>query len=225
MHQHIKLFALALFLSYTSGMVAQEHTPSSFASADTLQLPKWEPHISVLTGFMGTNYGDNRLYTSVAPSLTYRSNDKWQLHAGFRITSDMGLSTLPADPTPKSMAPYRHRNGGTDLASAHFSAEYRVNENMWLMATVYHIGGSYAPLYSPMPGQVFDVSATALSAAAAFRFGNDNLLRLTFTYVRDHAGTLPWLCHDVWMHSGMGYYGFGPSYGFLSEPYCGEYWW
>ena len=45
-------------------------------ASDTLVLPKWEPHLSVSTGFMGTSYGDNRLFTSVAPSLVYRPSDK-----------------------------------------------------------------------------------------------------------------------------------------------------
>lgn len=183
-------------------------------------IPRWEPHLSVSTGFVGTSWGDNRLYTSVAPSLIYRPSNRWSFDAGFRITTDMGLGTLPASvgenttSSTRSLAPYR--NGGTGLASAHVEAVYQANDNLWLSAALYHMGGNYSPLYSPFGGQSFDVSITALSAAAAFRFANDSWLNLSFTLVRDQAGTLPLLYHDAWMYSGYRLYNPWGGYGFSS---------
>ncbi len=189
----------------------------------TLKLPRWEPHLNVSTGFMGTSYGDNRLYTSVAPSLTFRPNSRWAVNAGFRITSDMGLNPNYAFSSPeRSLAPYKHRNGGTGLASAHVAAQYQVSDRLWLAAAVYHLGGTYAPVYGFGNGEVFDVSATAISAAAAYRFSDDSFLHLSFTYVRDGQGTLPYLYHDAWMHgygtwgmygSPIGCYGMGVPHG------------
>ncbi len=93
------------------------------------------------------------------------------------------------------------------MASAHLEAVYRAGENVWLAASVYHIGGSYAPLYGFANGDVLPVSATAISAAAAFRFNEESFLQLSFTVLRDHYGTLPYMYHDTWMHGGLGHWG------------------
>ena len=201
------LIVLVIAMVCPMGLVSGQRPVMEKTAADTIVLPKWEPHLTVGTGFMGTSYGDNRLFTTVAPSLKYRPNDRWTISGGFRITSDMGLNPhYMASGSHKSLAPYK-RNGGTGLASAHVGAQYRVNENVWVAASVYHLGGTYAPLYGFANGQVMDVSATALSAAAAFRFSNNNYLHLSFTVVRDHNGTLPFLYHDMWMHGGLGSWG------------------
>lgn len=203
----------AQWLPFYPGMVY----PSCYATADsipdTIRLSKWEPHLAVSTGFLGTSFGDNRLYTSVAPSLVYRPSDKWTVVGGFRITTDMGLNpNYSIGSSQRSLAPYR-TNGGTGLASGYVEAQYQVNDNFWLAGSVYHIGGSYAPLFGPLNSEAFNVSATAISAAAAFRFKNNNLLHFSFTYVRDHAGTMPYMLYDTWMHAG----GFGP-WGMYASP-------
>lgn len=203
----------AQWLPFYPGMVY----PSCYATADTIpdtiRLPKWEPHLAVSTGFLGTSFGDNRLYTSVAPSLVYRPSDKWTVVGGFRITTDMGLNpNYSIGSSQRSLAPYR-TNGGTGLASGYVEAQYQVNDNFWLAGSVYHIGGSYAPLFGPLNSEAFNVSATAISAVAAFRFKNNNLLHISFTYVRDHAGTMPYMLYDTWMHAG----GFGP-WGMYASP-------
>ena len=61
----------------------------------------------------------------------------------------------------KRLAPYRQRNGGTGLVSAHAAAQYQVNDHLWLAASLYHLTGTYAPLYGFGNGDVFDVSAKA----------------------------------------------------------------
>lgn len=175
--------------------------------SDTIHLPKWEPHLAVTTGFMGSTNGDNRLFSSVSPSIIHRPNDKWTIRAGFRITSDMGLNPQFSLSKPaKNLAPYK-RNGGTGLASAHIEAYYRAGKNVWLAASIYHLGGTYAPFYGFANGEVLNVSATAISAAAAFRFNEESFLQLSFTVIRDHYGTLPYMYHDSWMHGGFGSWG------------------
>lgn len=192
-------------------------------SVDTVAFPKWEPHMSVSTGFMGSSYGDNRLYTSVAPSVTFRPSVRWTLNAGFRITSDMGLNQNQMFTTPaKDLAPYKRRNGGTGIASAHVAVQYQASDRLWLAASVYHLGGSYAPVFGFGNGSAFDVSATALSAAASYRFKNDSFLHLSVTYIRDEYGTMPFLYHDAWMHGAYGQWGMYASptdYYRMAAPY------
>jgi hypothetical protein len=119
----------------------------------------------------------------------------------------MGLNANYAFSSPtRSLAPVRHRNGGTGLVSAHMAAQYQVNDRLWLAAAVYRLTGTYAPLYGFGNGDVFDVSATAVSAAASYRFGDNSFLHLAFTYIRDEQGTLPYMWHDAWM-SGYGSWG------------------
>lgn len=199
----------AQWLPYYPGTLYRLDQPDTLVDADqyNVSMPKLEPHLSVGTGFMGTNYGDNRAFTSVAPSLVYRPNQRWTLIGGMRITQDMGLNPnytpLGAD---VNYAPYK-RNGGTGLISVGAAAIYQVNDNVWLGGSIYHIGGTYAPLYWGN-GQVFDVSCTAVSAEAAFRFANDHLLQISFTYIHDNTGAMPYMMHDAWMHyGGWGLYG------------------
>ena len=203
----------AQWLPYYPGAYFRHAYADTSAAADTVILSKWEPHLSVSTGFLGTSFGDNRLFTSVAPSLAYRPNDKWTILGGFRITTDMGLNpNYSIGTNRRSLAPYK-TNGGTGLASGYVEAQYQVNENFWLAGSVYHMGGHYAPLYGPLNGEAFNVSATAISAAAAFRFSNNNLLHVSFTYIRDHAGTMPFMLHDAWLSGG----GYG-SWGMFASP-------
>lgn len=184
---------------YRHGMPGEE--------GDTLRLPKWEPHLAVTTGFLGSTSGDNRLFSTVAPSLTLRPSDRWTLNAGFGLMSDMGLNPDYALSKPtRSLAPYK-RNGGTGLVTAHAEAVYRAGKNVWLAASVYHLGGTYAPLYGMANGDVLDVSATALSAAAAFRLSEKSFLHLSVTAVHDRYGTLPFLYDDMWMNGGFGTWG------------------
>ena len=177
--------------------------------SDTTQLPRWEPHLSVHTGFMGTNYGDNRLFSSVAPSLTFRPNSRWTVNAGFRITTDMGLNPhFSSSSSTRSLAPYRREyNGGTGLASVYAAAQYQVNDRLWLAASVYHLTGTYAPICAFSNGNVLDVSATAVSAAASYRLKDDSFLHFAISYIRDEYGTLPYMWHDAWMHGSYGSWG------------------
>ena len=177
------------------------------ATSDTIKLPKYEPHLSVGTGFMATSNGDNRIYTSVAPSFIFRPSSRWTIKTGFGILTDVGLNPYYTTAATHSLAPLK-RNGGTGLVSGHVAAQYRVNDNLWLSAAVYHVGGTYAPVFGFGKGNVLDVSATAFSAAADFKFNDDNFLHLSLTYIRDNYGTMPFLYHDAWMHSGYGRWGF-----------------
>jgi len=173
--------------------------------ADSLRVPRWEPHVGVTTGFLGTGHGDNRLFTTVAPSLTYRPTERWSLTGGIGITADYGLNGHYMAQPERNLAPVR--NGGTTAASAYVEAEYQASDRLWLAASLYHIGGQYAPLFGPANGTTLDLSATALSAAAAYRFGDNNWLSLSVTVVRDHAGTLPYLWWEQWHAGGWGAYG------------------
>ncbi len=215
----VLVFVAALLLQ-TAMVQAQYIYTGRHTGSDTLRLPKWEPHLAVATGFMGSSAGDNRIFTTVAPSLTYRPSSRWTVNAGFGITSDMGLNPNYAMTRPtRNLAPYK-RNGGTGLVSAHAEAIYRAGENVWLAAAVYHLSGSYAPLFGMANGRVLDVSATAISAAAAFRLSEKSFLQLSFTAVHDRYGTMPALYHDAWMHGGCGSWGlYSPLAGYGHMPH------
>lgn len=225
MKKRIYIVALLIVAGFSTPLLAQWHPfyrplnympvgsdPEVYEVPDSVMLPKWEPHLHVGTGFMGTSYGDNRLYTSVSPSIIYRPTNKLSFAGGFNITTDMGLNpNYNIGKTERSLIPYR--NGGTGLASAYVEAEYQVGENVWLSGSIYHMGGTYAPVYGWGNGNVYDVSVTAVSAAAAFRFKNDSFLHISFTYLRDNFGTMPYMMHDAW-HSGFGGWGMnGSPYG------------
>ena len=72
----VLVFVAALLLQ-TAMVQAQYIYTGRHTGSDTLRLPKWEPHLAVATGFMGSSAGDNRLFTTVAPSLTYRPSSRW----------------------------------------------------------------------------------------------------------------------------------------------------
>ena len=108
----------------------------------------------------------------------------------------------------RSLAPYRREyNGGTGLASVHAAAQYQVNDRLWLAASVYHLTGTYAPICAFSNGNVLDVSATAVSAAASYRLKDDSFLHFAISYIRDEYGTLPYMWHDAWMHGSYGSWG------------------
>lgn len=189
---------------------------------DTISFPRWEPHLSVGMGFFSSSFGDSRVFTSVAPSLSYRPNDRLTVNGGFRVISDFGVDKVFASPAPvRNLAPYRN-NGGTGMVGVHLGAEYQVNDNVWLAATLYHLGGSYAPIYAFTNGNDLDVSITALTAEAAFRFKNDNFLHLSVTVMRDRGGALPYMWHDAFM-TGHGAWGMGgmPCAWGMASPYWG----
>lgn len=172
------------------------------AQGDTLRLPRWESHFAATTGFLGTGHGDNRLFTTLAPSVTFRPSPRWAVTGGFGLTSDFGLNGHYMAQPERNLAPVR--NGGTTTASAYIAAEYQATDRLWLAASLYHIGGQYAPLFGPANGGTLDLSATALSAEAAYRFSGGSLLHLSVTVVRDHAGTLPYLWWENWHMGGWG---------------------
>lgn len=191
------------------------------ADFDTITFPRWEPHLSVGTGFFGTSFGDNRIFTSVAPSLSYRPNSRLTVNGGFRVVSDFGADKVFNSPAPvRSYAPYRN-NGGTGLLDVHVGAEYQVNENVWIAASLYHLGGAYAPIYALTDGPI-DVSVTALTAEAAFRFKDNNFLHVSFTIANDRNGSLPYMWYDTFM-SGHGWGMCGPRCGGwgMATPMCG----
>ena len=79
------LIVLVIAMVCPMGLVSGQRPVMEKTAADTIVMPKWEPHLTVGTGFMGTSYGDNRLFTTVAPSLKYCPNDRWTISGGFRM--------------------------------------------------------------------------------------------------------------------------------------------
>lgn len=225
--RHIMLAVLMMLGSlsaWAQRRVVVEPILDTARGFDTVILPRWEPHLYVATGFVGSDYFGSRVFTTVAPSVTYRPNARLEMNAGFRVTSDFGANKIFNVGAPvRSLAPYRH-NESTGLVSAHVGAEYQVGDNVWLGASLYHLGGSYAPMYGFWGGNAVDVSVTALTAEAAFRFRNNNFLHLAVSIVRDQYGTLPFLYHDAFMYGGCRAWGFyGAPMGFCGSamPYCG----
>lgn len=232
MNKATKLTGILIMLALATPVTAQYRVPRTLCDSayrDTIVLPRFEPHLYLGTGFVGTNYGDNRLYYEVAPSFVFCPNNRWTVNAGFGITTDFGLNggynRVAAE--PRSLAPYKMGNGGTRLFEASVAASYRISENVWVAGAIAHLQGQYAPYFGPANGQAVPVSATAISGAAAFRFANNDWLHIAFTYVRDHNGTMPYLYHDAWHN--MGGYGYpfnncGMGWGYWGDSRFGGWW-
>ena len=211
----IGLFLAAITLQAQDISLYQRERGEGYTLCEIDSFPKWEPHVMMGTGFVGTNYGDNRIYNTFAPSLVYRPNSRLTLTGGFALMTDLGLNSNYRPASVRSKAP-RRSNGGTGLVSAGLEAQYQLGENLWIAASLYHMSGQYAPMYGCANGNVLDMSVTAFSTSMAYRFSNDNYLHLYVSFIRDNAGTMPYLLYDSFCNGWGGLSAYGRPFGHYS---------
>ena len=175
-------------------------------------LSRWDYHIDLGTG-VSVGLGNATCYTAIHPSIEYRPTEKWTLRAGFLAFNTMDPNHFYLQGTqPRSLAP--RRNSSTAVAAS-LSAQYQVNDHLWLAASVFHLGGqTILPggigWYGLVAGgQTLDLDITGVTAHARYRFNNGNTLGIHLSVVGDRTGALvPFLCEP--------YYGYPCGYGFAS---------
>lgn len=159
---------------------------------DTIE--PFEFHMSMGGAYIGSSYTAASVF-GISPSAVYRPNDRVTVKAGFSIVHSFSL--MPegyrvSGYRPRSLAPYR--NPDHMALSATVSATYKVNDRLWIAASLMHMSGDVAAGVFVNPwyynGEPMPLNATAFSAAMRYRFGDDNYLNVHFTYIDDRTGAL-----------------------------------
>lgn len=193
------------------------------ALTDTSRLTddkRWDFHLSMGTALVGSRLGSASVF-SVTPSVVYRPNDRVTVRA-----SASALNTYTLAPNgyriegirPRSYAPVRHPSAAV-AGAVSVAMTYRVNERLWLGASLFHMGGQMASdvLMNPFlpPTTMIDMNMTAFTAALRYKLREDSFLDMHFTVINDPTGAL-----------GPLYYGspYGGMYGtFYGDMYGGAY--
>ena len=160
---------------------------------DTLQT--WEFHLSMGSSFLTGNRGSASLF-GITPSVIYRPNDRLTIKATASAFNSYTLSpggySLHGR-SPRNLAPLRNP-GPAAAGTLGVSASWKVNDRLWIAASLMHAGGqlSSAALVNPWllhDGHV-DLDATAFSAALRYKIGDDNFLDLYMTVIDDRTGAM-----------------------------------
>ena len=161
---------------------------------------KWEFHLSMGTSLVGSRY-DMATLSGVTPTVIYRPNNKLKIKGS--VSGAYSYTLAPQGygirgHQPRSLAPYRYP--ATAMAAT-VSAEYQVNDRLWVGASVSKIGGELASgmLVNPWlltDGYPVALDVTSFTAAMRYRFGDDNFLDIHLTVLNDRAGTLVPLLYD-----------------------------
>ena len=162
------------------------------ALMDTTQT--WEFHLSMGSAVVGSSFGSASLF-GVTPSVIYRPNDRLKVSASVTAIDSWSLSHgnySIRGYRPNSVTPYR--NPGSVAAAMSLAASYRVNDRLWIAASLIHINGGIesAALVNPwfMGDYPVLLNATAFSAAMRYRLGNDSFLDIHMTIIDDRTGAL-----------------------------------
>ncbi|MBR4715967.1 MAG: hypothetical protein IKP34_07295 [Bacteroidales bacterium] len=165
--------------------------PKSIRSqADTLQ--KWEYHLSMGGAVVGSSFGSASLY-GIKPTVIFKPNDKLKVSASASLLNSFSFGassyTLRGS-NPRSLAPLRNYNAAA--AALEVAATYKVNDRLWVAASLLHIGGGLASGVIINPWMLGNspvmLDATAFSAAMRYRIGKDNYLDLQMTIIDDRTG-------------------------------------
>lgn len=145
-------------------------------------------NVTLSTGVYSA-WGETHAYTLTAPSFTYRANEKLTLKAGFAVSTDLNANGYQLrGQRSRSYVPYRTTTGATGL---NMGAEYQVNDNLWIAAHAFYLGGSYDPIWEFGYGQgPQELSVFGASVAMHYRTKNDSGFSLYFNYVNDKTGAL-----------------------------------
>lgn len=158
---------------------------------DTLQ--KWEFHLSMGSEFIGNKLGSASLFW-VTPTVVYRPGERLKIRASVSMLNSYSL--MPQGYTfrgnaPRSLAPLRNP---ASAAALDVSATYRVNDRLWVSASLLCLGGGVASgiILNPwlMDNGPVPLRATAFSASARYRIGEESYLDVQMTMIDDRTGAL-----------------------------------
>lgn len=198
-----KILISTIFILF--GFVVQAQTANDSVS-------KWDYHLNVGTGIVSDFDNQVKSYFMISPQFEYKANAKLRLKAGFNLISDMDSYVFKGR-EPRSLAP---RKNSSTAVGVHLSAQYQVNDRLWLGATVFHIGGQSSLLYTFNPfygcqfGMPVDLGITGLCADMRYRIGDNNYLDLHISVIKDSYGTLPILYDNLYFNAHRLGVGFGP---------------
>ncbi len=180
---------------------------TSVQPADSVR--KWDFHLSMGATVMG---GRNLSASgfSITPTVVLTPNDRLKISASASMIDSYSLYpggyNLGVRET-RSLAPVR--NPRAAAAAISIAASYKVNDRLWVAASLMHSSGmlASAALANPwLAGGPVPLDATAFSAAMRYKVGEKSYLDVHLTVVDDRAGT------------------FGPLYfGGPFGGYCGGY--
>lgn len=158
-------------------------------------LPKTEFHLSMGTAIVGNRYNSASVF-GITPQFVYRPNDRLTVKGSLSLINSYSLyggnsASYVRGHQPRDLAP--RRNPGGEMAGAiDVAATYRVNDNLIIGASIFHIGGQLASstLVNPWcpPVSPIELNATAVTAAMRYKFKNDSYLDFRATFINDRTG-------------------------------------
>ena len=206
-------------VSHSDGLVISVPSAASTTQAayPSDSLNRWDFHLSLGSGIMGGSYS-SASYLGVTPSLVFRPTDRLKITASATILDSYSLSGgnyYIRGREPRSLAPLRNP---ARAASVSVAVSYRVNDRLWVAASLHTLGGMLAngALVNPWLAGTppMDLDATAFSASMRYRMGDNSFLDLHMTLIEDRTGALGPL---LFANPYSGFY--GPAYGGFCSPF------
>ena len=164
------------------------------AEADTLK--KWDFHLSMGSA-MTVGNGTSASLFGISPSVEFRPNERLKVTATATLLNSYAL--MPAGyhlrgQEPRNLAPLRNPRGSAAMGALQVSASYRVNERLWVAASLTRVAGDLASgtLINPwlVGNRPLTLDATAMTASMRYRFKNDSFLDIHMTFIDDRNGAL-----------------------------------
>ena len=139
---------------------------------------------------MGTSmvsaYGQAEGYVWMAPRVDVRLSKRVTLKGGFLAAGSLLGDYNVYNSTIKSYAP---RQAGTRVMAVQGGVVYDVNSHLQVWASVAHVEGFVHPLWMS-PSEIVPIDATAVSGGFDYHFDNGAALGMSFSIVRDRAGSM-----------------------------------
>ena len=202
--KHIRILYIAaatLFICANGSVLGQWKNPER-ASSDSLG-QRMETHLMLSTGVVSSHYYSSA-YTLVAPSFSFRVNDKVKVNAGFALLTDFiphGYEIKAKE--EKDLKPLKEPAAGTHFASGYLGMTYVPNSNMTVSATAFYMGGSLTNVVAGL--RPMDISSWGGNARMTYKTSQGKTLDVSVTFIK-HNRDFPFMMHNPFY---SGYYG-GP---------------
>lgn len=178
-------------------------------------LKRWDFHLAMGATMVGGRHLSASGF-ALTPTVVFRPNERLKISASMSMLDSYSLYpggyNLGAREV-RSLAPVR--NAGAAAAAVSVAASYKVNDRLWIAASLMNVSGGVASaaLVNPWLTGVGPVmlDATAFSAAMRYKVGESSFLDLHLTVIDDRMGTL-----------GPLYFG-GPFGGYYADPLFGPF--
>lgn len=206
MYKKAIIMSMMLMAALTAG--AQWYMPGYPWYMNSVDTAKTNVHLSLGSTVMA-GFGHADAVSWVAPSVSYRVNEKLTLRGGFAMAG----SLMPNGHAlhgrgPLNLAPVRQ---GTELGGMWLQAEYRASDRLLIWGTASRMTGFVQPLWT---NSALPVDATSVSGGFAYRFEKGSVLAMHFRFVHDSYG---YMLHPPYGHP---YYGpLAPEFTIYNGPW------